>query len=93
MRFQHTLITALLATVVALPASAASKPKPKPVAEAAAGIDYSAVCHPGDTPGEVLCETSESFAYCQSLEGRGKMLVEGDEPGKATLVLRCQQAG
>ncbi len=93
MRIQHTLIAALLASLVVLPASAGGKSKPKPVAEAEAGVDYSSVCHPGAVKGEVLCETSESYQYCKTLEGKGKMRVEGDDPDKPTKVISCQQAG
>lgn len=86
-------VSAVLAASIALPALAADKPKAKPVPQAEAGIDYSSVCHPGATKGEVLCETGESFAYCQSLVGKGSMLVEGDDPAKPTAVVSCQQAG
>jgi len=77
----------LLSALLALPAFAASPSKapPKP--------DYSEVCHPGESRGVVLCETPESYEYCKSLEGKGKMTVEGDDPAKPTAVVSCQQAG
>jgi hypothetical protein len=55
--------------------------------------DYSDVCHPGARPGVVLCETPDSFAGCKAVEGRGKLMVEGDAPGRPTAVKQCQQVG
>lgn len=77
----------LLSALLALPAFAASPGKVPPQP------DYSEVCHPGESKGAVLCETSESYEYCKSLEGKGKMRVEGDDPAKPTRVVSCQQAG
>jgi len=79
--------TVLIAALLILPMSAGSAPKP------ATAPDYSAVCHPGEAKGVVLCETAESYHYCKSLEGKGTMLVEGDDPAKPTAVVSCQQAG
>lgn len=83
MRLRSLLLAALL--VLPTVASAADKPAPKP--------DYRDVCHPGEAKGVVLCETPESFQYCKSLEGRGTMQVEGDDPAKPTKVVSCQQSG
>ena len=77
----------LLSAALTLPAAVQSADKP------AKKSDYSDVCHPGDPKGVVLCETSESYEYCKSLEGVGEMLIEGDDPAKPTKIVSCQQAG
>ncbi len=83
MRVLFLLLAALLTMPFAV--QSADRPTKKP--------NYSEVCHPGESKGVVLCETSESYEYCKSLEGKGKMLVDGDDTAQPTQVISCQQAG
>ncbi len=49
------------------------------------------MCHAIDSKGTINCETSESYARCKKLEGKGKLLVEGHP--KPVAVVHCNRAG
>ncbi|MDP3856605.1 MAG: hypothetical protein Q8Q73_02470 [Stagnimonas sp.] len=72
-------------------ASAAAPKPPIPTVGGEPGADLTCVPMPESPTGHFVCEDPDSYQRCKTLEGKGKVLVQGET--KPTSVLLCQQGG
>ena len=89
LRLVHVLLVLLVTTATG---SAATRPAAKfPTLGGAPGNDLTCVPIPDAAKGNFVCEDKDSYQRCKTLEGSGKVRVNGAK--KATPVVKCQQGG
>lgn len=80
--------------LIAMSGSGWAAPRSAPAAPTlggAPGNDLTCVPIPDAAKGHFLCEDKDSYERCKTLEGKGKVRVNGAK--KATPVAACQQGG
>ena len=89
LRFAPLLLVLLATTATSW--SAVRSTAKFPTLGGAPGNDLTCVPIPDAAKGHFVCEDRESYERCKTLEGSGKVRVNGAK--KATPVVKCQQGG
>lgn len=81
----------LVLSLIGGAASAQAPGEKAPTLGGGADNDITCVPEPEAPAGHFVCEDPDSFARCQALQGKGMVLVEGEN--KPVPVVECRQGG